>query len=186
VLGPRLAGERGVSLAPSTLEDFKAFPRWAAQPEVTYFWGLRAGEWTDATSEERFREIAKDERTVHWSIQVDGRSVGITGIEGIDWIRRQGESFIAIGEHGLYGRGIASEAVRLRTRFAFRELNLHRVYNYIVYDNVGSRRANEKVGYREQGRIAGAFRRGVRRHDDWLGEIIKSEWERVQRDERGK
>ena len=178
MLGPRIAGDRGVSLAPSTLEDYKLYPRWAAQPEITYFWGPRAGNWIEAGAEERFKEAAKDDRGIHWSIRFDDRTIGLTGIDGIDWIRRQGESYIIIGEHQLHGRGIASEAVRLRTRFAFRELNLHRVYNWIVYDNVGSRRANEKEGYREQGRIPKVFKRGLRRHDLWLGEILRSEWER--------
>jgi RimJ/RimL family protein N-acetyltransferase len=180
MLGPRIAGRDGIALAPSTLDDFKLYPRWAAQPEITYFWGPRAGNWIDAVTEERFREAAKNARQIHWSIQLDGRTIGFTGIDDIDWIRRQGESYIIIGEAGLHGRGIASEVVRLRTRFAFRELNLHRIYNYIVYDNVGSRRANEKAGYHEQGRFPQVFRRGPRRHDDWLGEILRTDWEREQ------
>ena len=179
MLGPRLEGRDAVALAPPTLDDFKLYPRWAAQPEITYFWGPRAGQWIDASTEERFRESAKAETGIHWSIQFEGRAVGFTGIEDIDWVRRQGESYIMIGEFALHGRGIASEAVRLRTRFAFRELNLHRVYNWIVFDNIGSRRANERVGYREQGRIPQVFKRGLRRHDLWLGEILRSDWEQA-------
>ncbi|OLC56884.1 MAG: hypothetical protein AUH85_04785 [Chloroflexi bacterium 13_1_40CM_4_68_4] len=182
MLGPRVPGRDGIALSPPTLEDFKRYPAWAAQPEITYFWGPRAGKWTEASAEERFKESAKEQHGIHWAIHFDRRSIGFTGIDGIDWIRRQGESYIIVGEHGLHGRGIASEAVRLRTRFAFRELNLHRVYNWIVYDNVGSRKANEKVGYREQGRIPQVYRRGLRRHDLWLGEILRSEWERDPRD----
>ncbi len=180
MLGPRLAGRNGVALAPPTLDDHKRFAEWAAHPEVTYFWRPRAGEWTDAAAEERFKNVAKDETEIQWAIAFEGERVGFTGIEGIDWIRRQGESYILIGEHRLYGRGIASEAVRLRTDFAFRELNLHRVYNWIVYDNVGSRRANEKAGYAPQGRLRQAERFGGRLHDVWLGEVLRSEWEKGQ------
>lgn len=181
MLGPRVAGERGIALAPPTLEDLKRLREWSTRPENTYFWGPREGEWTDESLEERFTRGAKDPNSINWTIQLDAKSVGQTGIFRIDWIRRQGESYIIVGESDVRGRGVASEAIRLRTRFAFRELNLHRVYNYVIYDNVGSRRANEKVGYREQGRLPRAFRRGLRRHDDWLGEILKSEWERAQR-----
>jgi RimJ/RimL family protein N-acetyltransferase len=181
MLGPRLGGARGVALVPRTLEDHRLYGDWAARPEVTYFWGIRAGKWNPASRDEHYREIAKDDRSINWSIQLDGRTVGFTGIDFIDWIRRQGESYIIVGDHRVWGRGVASEAVRLRTRFAFRELNLHRVYNLIVYDNVGSRRANEKVGYREQGRMPGSFRRGTQRHDDWLGEILRSDWEACER-----
>ena len=37
-----------------------------------------------------------------------------TGVFDIDWVSRDGETGIFIGRHDLYGRGIASEAVRLR------------------------------------------------------------------------
>jgi RimJ/RimL family protein N-acetyltransferase len=181
VLGPRIAGRAGISLAPQTLDDHKLYRVWAAQPEVTYFWDPRAGNWTDANAEERFKAAAKDPNGVHWSIQLDGRAIGFTGIKDIDWIGRQGETYIIVGEPTLHGRGIATEVVRLRTRHLFRELNLHRVYNFIVYDNVGSRRANEKAGYREQGRLPQTYRRGLRRHDDWMGEILRSDWERADR-----
>ena len=180
MLGPRLPGRNSVSLAPATVDDYKRYPAWAAQPEITYFWGPRAGEWTPEALEERFKNDAKDESGIHWAIQVEGKTVGLTGIESIDWVRRQGESYIIVGEHALHRRGIASEAVRLRTWFAFHELNLHRVYNWIVYDNVGSRRANEKGGYTQQGIIPRGFRRGRRVHDVWLGEVLRAEWQKGQ------
>lgn len=179
MLGPRVPGRNGISLAPSTLEDAKLSRAWNAQPELSYFGGARAGNWTDANLEEEFGKAAKDPNGIHWVIQLDGKTVGYTGIDGIDWIRRQGESYLIVGDLAVQRKGIASEAVRLRTDHAFRELNLHRVYNWIVYDNVGSRRANEKGGYVEQGRMPRGFRRGAgREHDVWLGEVLRSEWER--------
>lgn len=180
MLGPRVPGRNGVSLAPPTLDDYKRYPAWAGQPEITYFWGPRAGEWTAAALEERFKEDAKSEDNVTWAIHLEGKAVGLVGIDDIDWVRRQGETFIFIGEFALHGRGIASEAIRLRTAFAFRELNLHRLFNWVVYDNVASRRANEKAGYSEQGRIPRVFRRGRRVHDVWLGELLKRNWEKRQ------
>jgi len=178
VLGPLLRGASGVSLAPPTPEDHRLYRAWAAQPEITYFWGPRGGNWTDTDLEERYKKLASDPNGVQWTIQVDGRSVGLTGIDGIDWIRRQGESYILVGDLAVQRRGVASEAVRLRTDFAFRELNLHRVYNWIVLDNIGSRRANEKAGYVQQGIAPNGFRRGVRLHDEWLGELLRESWER--------
>lgn len=178
MLGPRLAGANGVALVPLTVEDQKRYAAWASRPEITYFWGPRHGNWTEKAAEERFARIAKDPESVNWAIQVDARTVGFTGIDDIDWIRRQGESYIIIGEHELHRRGIASEAMRLRTEYAFRELNLHRVFNWVVYDNVGSRRGNEKAGYTQQGIYPAAFRRGRRVHDMWLGEVLRSEWEK--------
>jgi RimJ/RimL family protein N-acetyltransferase len=81
MLGPLLRGANGVSLAPSTPDDHRLYRTWAAQPETTYFWGPRAGNWTEADLEERFKKTASDPNGVQWAIQVDGKSVGLTGID---------------------------------------------------------------------------------------------------------
>ncbi len=177
MLGPVLHGKRGVRLAPFTLEVFLRYADWAGRPEVTYHWLPRAGSWTPQRLEEEHRKRAADPDGVHWTIEVDGQPAGYTAINGIDWVSRQGESFIFIGEHALYRRGVASEAVRLRTAFAFRELNLHRVYNWAMYENVGSRRANEKAGYRQRVLTPRLGRRGSRYIDSWGGEILRSDWD---------
>lgn len=177
MLGPILAGRNGVALVPLTLEDYRLYVAWAAQPEVSYFWGPRQGEWVPERIEDGFRRRAEDPNAIHWTIRVDDAPVGYAGIEHVDWIARQGESYIFIGEHRVYGRGVASEAIRLRTDFAFRELNLHRVYNWAAYENVASRRANERAGYRQRVLMPKVMRRGARLLDVWAGEVLKRDWE---------
>lgn len=172
MLGPRLDGAGGVSLRAPTLDDTKLFQRMQAQPETTRFWGPRFGEFTDARAEERFKRQAASPSSVSWSIYFGEEPVGFTGIFDIDWVRRDGESGLFIGRHDLYGRGIASEAVRLRTAFAWRELRLHRVHNWIALTNRGSRRANEKSGYREIGRFERAWFRSGEWTTEWLGEAL--------------
>src|SRR5438309_3050753 len=99
------------------------------EPEVTRFWGSRTMDLRDEAVEERFRKDGDDERSVTWAIAYEGETVGFTGVFDIDWIARDAESGIFIGRHDLYGRGIATEAVRLRTEFAWSQLRLHRVHN---------------------------------------------------------
>ena len=172
MLGPRLAGRRGIELRPPTLEDQLKRMDWQAQPEATRFWTPRAGNWTRERMEERFKEDASASDAIGWAIAYEGETVGFTGIFHIDWVRRDGESGLFIGRHDLYGRGIASEAVRLRTRFAWSHLRLHRVHNWIALQNRGSRRANEKAGYEQIGLYEKyAFRSGGW-IDDWMGEIF--------------
>ena len=129
MFGPRLDGSNGVSLVPSTHEQYKLRLHWMIQPETDRFWGPRFGEMTEEQLDERFKKTAEDETQFEWTIMYHGEPVGFTGIFDIDWVRRDGESGIFIGRHDLYGRGIASEAIRLRTDFAWRELRLHRVHN---------------------------------------------------------
>jgi len=170
MFGPRLEGRSGVTLVPPTLAHFRLHPAWETQPEVGRFWGPRFGELTQEHQEETFKKVGADQTQIQWTISYLEEPVGFTGIFDIDWVRRDGESGIFIGRADLFGRGIASEAVRLRTHFAWRELRLHRVHNWIAHANRGSRRANEKAGYRQMGLFRRSFFRSGEWYDEWLGE----------------
>jgi ribosomal-protein-alanine N-acetyltransferase len=172
MFGPRLDGRNGVSLVPTTLEHFKLHVPWTLQPEVGRFWGPRYTARTEESQEESFKKAGEDQTQIQWTITYQDDPVGSTGIFDIDWVRRDGESGIFIGRHDLFGRGIASEAVRLRTNFAWRELRLHRVHNWIALANRGSRRANEKAGYREMGLYRKSWFRSGEWYDEWLGEAF--------------
>lgn len=172
MIGPRVIGRNGVELRPQTLEDRLRTMLWQAAPEVSRFWAPRAGDWREERVKERFAQDAASTDSINWAIAYQGETVGFTGIFDIEWVRRDGESGLFIGRHDLYGRGIASEAVRLRTDFAWRQLRLHRVHNWIALQNRGSRRANEKVGYRQIGLYMGWTVRSGQTIDDWMGEIF--------------
>jgi len=172
MLGPKRVGRNGVSLVPPTLDHFKRRLGWVVEPEVGRFWGPRFGELTDEHQEKRFKDTAESNTEIEWTIAYQGEPVGFTGIYGIDWVRRDGESGIFIGRHDLYGRGIASESVRLRTDFAWNELRLHRVHNWIAQSNRGSRRANEKSGYTQMGLQPRSYFRSGEWYDEWLGEAF--------------
>ena len=49
------------------------------------------------------------------------------------------------------GKGYATEAVKLATRFAFDHAHLHRVQAGTLLHNIGSQRVLEKAGYRFEG-----------------------------------
>jgi RimJ/RimL family protein N-acetyltransferase len=176
VFGPRLVGANGVSLRTPTLDDHKTFVRWMMAPETSRFWGGRFGDLRDEAFTERHTKDAESETSITWSIALGDETVGFTGIFGIDWIARDGESGIFIGRHDLYGRGIASEAIRLRTEFAWRELGLRRVHNWISLRNRGSRRANEKAGYRQTGLMKRYLFRSGQWYDDWQGEVFSADF----------
>lgn len=176
MFGPRLEGTNGVSLVTPTLDDHKTFVRWMLEPETTRFWGGRIADVRDEAFEERHKKDAESQTGIVWSIAFEGQTVGFTGIFGIDWIAKDGESGIFIGRHDLYGKGIASEAIRLRTDFAWRELGLRRVHNWISLRNRGSRRANQKAGYQQMGLMKRYVFRSGQWYDDWLGEVFSPDF----------
>ena len=127
---------------------------------------------TVATAEERLKRHLESGDSVSWSIAYGGETVGFTGIFDIRWTDRDGETGIFIGRHDLYGKGIASEAVRLRMAFAWNELGLHRTHNWIALANQGSWRANQKSGYSQIGTYPRSWFRSGEWFDEWLGEAF--------------
>ncbi len=172
MFGPRIVGDHGIELRPPTLEDYKLFTDWQMQPEVTRFWGPRFTTETIATAEERLKRHLESGDSVSWSITYGGDTVGFTGIFDISWTDRDGETGIFIGRHDLYGKGIASEAVRLRMAFIWNELGLHRTHNWIALANEGSWRANQKSGYSQIGTYPRSWFRSGEWFDEWLGEAF--------------
>jgi RimJ/RimL family protein N-acetyltransferase len=172
MFGPRIAGDSGIELRPPTRDDYTLFSKWQLQPGTTRFWGPRFISQTPAEEEERMKKDGDSTTAVVWAIAYQGEPVGFTGVFGIDWVRRDGETGIFIGPPDLYGKGIASEAVRLRMAYIWNELGLHRTHNWIALPNRGSWRANQKSGYAQVGTSTRAWFRSGEWVDEWLGEAF--------------
>jgi RimJ/RimL family protein N-acetyltransferase len=184
MLGPVIEGER-IRLEPPRAEFLPAYVRWFADMAVTRYL-LHRYPPTAKQEEEWLEATARDQHKVLWAIVLKdpGRLIGNTAIESIDWRNRRGESGTLIGERDEWGKGYATEAMRLRTRYAFCELGLEKITTHVILPNDASRRALERVGYRQCGLrrrhqlVDGAW------HDMWMGEILKEDWERAKENAR--
>ena len=178
MFGPVLRGEK-CTLRPPRKDELSIYQRWFEDVDVLRFTpGI--GPLSDAKEEEWFDRVGEDPNAVQWVIEVDGKPVGFTGIGGINWRHSNGETGIAIGDKSLWGKGIASEAMKLRTAFCFRELNLHKIRTRAFMENEASKRALQKAGYRETGIQREEMYREGRFRDIWMGEVLRDDWERVQ------
>jgi RimJ/RimL family protein N-acetyltransferase len=175
MFGPTLVGSK-VTLAPLGPEHLESYCRWFADPEVTRFLKLQSPP-TLAEEHEWFARTAASQVDLVWGIfGPEGQHLGSTGIRRIDWRNRRAITGIVIGERSWWGRGIASAAHALRTRYAFDELNLEKLVTTVMEGNTASRRALERVGYRTVGvHRRHEFRQG-RWLDTWVGELLREEW----------
>jgi RimJ/RimL family protein N-acetyltransferase len=85
------------------------------------------------------------------------RLMGLLQLINIHPIHRSAELIIRIGEETDRSRGAGSEAVRLAVDFAFRDLNLQRVWLTVFADNVPAIRAYEKAGMKNEGVLRRAY-----------------------------
>lgn len=172
--GPLIHGE-GASLAPPAAELVPVIRRWLADTEVTRYLDSRFPA-SYGVHEEWLESTARSDTEVYWSIVADGTPIGLIWIKEINWRNRNGLTGIMIGEKSEWDKGHASEAMRLRTRFAFDELNLEKLMSEVFAENAPSVKALEKAGYKQYGlRRRDDFRNG-RWQDVWLGELLRDEW----------
>ena len=113
---------------------------------------------------ESFAELAQlYERNIHnqterrFIIEDDqGERIGLVELVEIDHLHRRGEFLIMISpEH--QGRGYAKAATRLAINYAFRMLNLYKLYLLVDVDNAAAIRVYEGAGFRREGVLVDEF-----------------------------
>jgi RimJ/RimL family protein N-acetyltransferase len=109
-----------------------------------------------------------------FAIVVDGAAVGGVGIElGTDVFRRSAEIGYWLGEP-LWGRGIATEALRAMTEYAFAHFDVCRLEAGVFGWNPASARVLEKAGYTLEGRARNAVVKDDRTTDRLLYGLVRT------------
>ncbi len=168
-LGGIVRGKR-TSLRTPTEEDLASYSRWMADLRVR-----RAGRiWHEpampATWKERLKEQAKDHRVVLWSIETEGRLIGLArarlgSIEGPPGAYLQ--HFIIDPEE--WRKGYGWDAALALHRYFFDYLDLQRAGTELRADNAAALRITEKLGYTEFARGHEAYYRdGAYVDESWL------------------
>jgi UDP-4-amino-4,6-dideoxy-N-acetyl-beta-L-altrosamine N-acetyltransferase len=142
-------------------EDSEVLFRWINDPETVRFNApYKPVHW--ASHEDWVRSLgAAPDRHV-FVIRVDARPVGVVQLVDIDPIHRSAELTIRIGEDVDRGRGTGTEALRLAVGFAWRDLNLHRVWARVFATNARAIRAFQKAGFVDEGTLREAAHIGGR------------------------
>lgn len=109
----------------------------------------------------------------------DGRIIGESVINEIDWEVRKANFRICIFHSADCGRGIGTWAVEVTRDFAFDSLKLHRLELDVYSFNERARKAYLKAGFREEGILRDAIRDGETYADDILMAMLDYEWKGI-------
>lgn len=141
---------------------------------------------TDIAYPHSVAELEEDKERSHNSAYFrlrtieDDTLIGFVVIHSIEWNNRVGSLAIGIGDTNYQNKGFGSEALELILRYAFHELNLHRVGLDVIGYNGRAIRAYEKAGFVEEGRLRSAIYRDGNYSDRIIMGILRSEWEQQQ------
>ena len=131
--------------------------------------------YTAADADQWIRQATEETPQTHFAIVIGKSMIGGIGLElGTDIFRRSAEIGYWLGEP-FWGRGIATEAVRAITNYAFSTFNLCRIYAGVFEWNPASVRVLEKAGFMREGRMRKSVFKDGRVTDQFLYAMIRGE-----------
>ncbi len=103
--------------------------------------------------------------------------IGNIKVGGINDKHSYADLGFIIGEKKYWGKGIATEAIRLATDFAFNTLKLHKVFGGVYAPNIGSIKAFEKNGFIQEGCRKAMYRLNGKFVDGYIYGKINEKYE---------
>ena len=149
---PVIYGER-IYLRRLTEDDVsEAYVRWINDPDINQYLESRFYEQTIESTKAFIRSVTNDNNYQFGIfIKETDQHIGNIKIGSINHFHKYADIGFLIGEKEYWGKGIASEAIKLATDFAFNTLGLHKLWGGAYAPNVGSMKAFLKNEYVEEG-----------------------------------
>lgn len=149
-------GGKRVRLRPFEWEDAEKYRHWVNDPEIISL----IDRVRPVTAEEHrrwYQTIVSDPHCVIFAIEVlpTKQFVGCVWLHGIDDRHRYAEVRIIIGEKRYWGKGMGKEAISAIVEFAFKKLDLHKLYAYVLGPNARASEAFKGAGFVREGLLKG-------------------------------
>lgn len=114
----------------------------------------------------------------------EGEHIGNIGLHRIHYLDRNAELGILIGAKERWNQGYGTDAILTLLRFAFEEMNLHRIYLRVDADNPRAIRCYEKCGFVREGTLRDATYRRGRYKDQYIMSVLAQEFRATHGGER--
>lgn len=122
---------------------------WMRDYEVNRYLESRFQSWTIKKLKAFIKKIKNNPDYIFWAVilKENGRHIGNIKLGPIDSNHGFGDIGIIIGEKAYWGKGLATEAIKLAVSFAFNKLKLHKLTAGSYVNNIGSIKAFENAGF---------------------------------------
>ena len=173
-----LEGER-IELRRHARENYHLYAEWYGDEEVWRLTSWASAPLSRSAVEKLFedRELSNTDDSFAIHIRGDKEPIGVISLMNKSEANESADLSVIVGRQDDRHRGYGTEAIDRLLRYAFEELGLDRIGLSVFEFNGEAITAYEKLGFREEGRLRQAIKRGSGFHDAILMSILKSEWE---------
>ena len=179
-------GERIQLTAPEADRDAEIESKWTHDPDYLRALSAEPARPLSPTQvkkqyEEAEKEAEKSRNAFNFAIRArDGdRLIGFIRVFDILWTHGSGRVQFGIGDPADRRQGYGREALNLVLRYAFDELNLHRLSAATFEYNTAALNFLQGVGFAIEVRRRQAVNRDGRRWDAILLGLLRDEWKRA-------
>jgi RimJ/RimL family protein N-acetyltransferase len=173
---PFIVGDK-VYLRPLEVEDADAFVPWRNDKEIRQYMG-RTSPTNRIRGRERLEQCYISDQNIHLGLALKemDRLIGAIGLYHISMTHRNAELGIIIGDKSCWSKGYGTEAMKLILEYGFDQLNLHRIYLFVLDFNTRAIRAYEKVGFRREAVFREHWYKDGEHCSDCSMSILEDEW----------
>lgn len=131
----------------------KSYCDWLNDPQVNQYLECRYQRWTIRKLKVYVKGIKADKNNLFFAIFLRGcgKHIGNIKLGPVNCKHGYGEIGIIIGDKMSWGKGIATEAIKLVKNYAFNKLKIHKLTAGAYSKNIGSIKAFQKAGFYIEG-----------------------------------
>lgn len=136
-------------------EDLGLVMMWRNQPHIRKYFFDKSLLSMSGQKMWHERYVADSARQIFIAVEKESKDpAGMIGLYDIDKHNHKAElGSTMVGNKNMQGKGLATEMVELLLDYAFADLNMNRIYAYVLDYNQASIRVKEKCGFIREGTL---------------------------------
>jgi RimJ/RimL family protein N-acetyltransferase len=173
--------DNSIKLRKLSPNDFSVYHNWRNDLDVMYSTSPALDVYTLEETENLIQIMSSQPDAKGYIIEYKqtGQAIGIISLIHIDTKNRSAECVLDIGERDMWGKGIGTAALSVILKYAFDELNLHRVTLQVFSFNKRAINLYQKIGFKQEGQLRQALYRGGNWHDIIMMGILSTEYNQM-------
>lgn len=171
-----IRGKR-VSLRAIEESDVTAYHAWINDEETNQWRGLYHPTSVEESQSWIAKQRQKDATALSLAIETaDSKLIGFVGLQNVCSRSHRAEIWIYIGSKDHWGQGVGEDTIRALCRYAFQEMNLHRVWLECNPEFSNVVHCYEKVGFLREGTLRDAYYRNGQFRETCIMGLLRGEF----------